>query len=223
MTLQSAYFMGPVVRLIKQALRSASRIGANVLSATAGAFVHVIAKCDHHSGNIRVSHCSTTAALKTSVHGRVSGRVIDRATPFQLIGRFTIQLVADAGNVARTCPPAVDRDARGQLTRKAARAREELLTIEEMSMATSTQARSESQPTLIHRGHGLCKSVQYEIHGPRRPVVYCHCQMCRRTSSHFIAALHKERLIEYDRENESITISPLGIAEVEELILPKVG
>src|SRR5450631_3259442 len=53
MTLQSAYFMSPVVRLIKQALRSGSRIGANVLSATAGAFVHVIAKCDHHSGNIR--------------------------------------------------------------------------------------------------------------------------------------------------------------------------
>ena len=39
-----------------------------------------------------------------------------------------------------------------------------------------------------------------------------------------LAPLHKERLVEYDRETESVTISPLGIKEVEENILkPGVG
>jgi hypothetical protein len=37
-------------------------------------------------------------------------------------------------------------------------------------------------------GHCLCGSVQYEVRGPLRPVVYCHCEMCRRTSGHFVAA-----------------------------------
>jgi hypothetical protein len=40
----------------------------------------------------------------------------------------------------------------------------------------------------VARGHCLCGAVQFEIHGPLRPVVYCHCQMCRRTSGHFMAA-----------------------------------
>jgi len=34
-----------------------------------------------------------------------------------------------------------------------------------------------------------------------------------------LTPLHKERLVEYDRETESVTISPLGIKEVEENIL----
>ncbi len=37
-------------------------------------------------------------------------------------------------------------------------------------------------------GHCLCKGVQFEVHGPLRPVVFCHCEMCRRTSGHFVAA-----------------------------------
>ncbi|MBI3899286.1 MAG: GFA family protein [Gammaproteobacteria bacterium] len=38
------------------------------------------------------------------------------------------------------------------------------------------------------RGHCLCGAVQYEVHGPLRPVVACHCEMCRRTSGHYVAA-----------------------------------
>jgi hypothetical protein len=40
----------------------------------------------------------------------------------------------------------------------------------------------------MNQGHCLCGSVQYEVRGPLRPVVYCHCEMCRRTSGHFVAA-----------------------------------
>jgi hypothetical protein len=34
----------------------------------------------------------------------------------------------------------------------------------------------------------LCGAVQFEVRGPLRPVVYCHCTMCRRSSGHFVAA-----------------------------------
>jgi len=30
--------------------------------------------------------------------------------------------------------------------------------------------------------------VRYEIHGPLRDVIACHCSQCRRTSGHFVAA-----------------------------------
>jgi len=40
----------------------------------------------------------------------------------------------------------------------------------------------------MNQGRCLCGSVQYEVRGPLRPVVYCHCEMCRRTSGHFVAA-----------------------------------
>lgn len=52
------------------------------------------------------------------------------------------------------------------------------------------------------RGGCLCGAVRYEVRGPLRPVVACHCDMCRRTSGHFAAAtaarrealtLHEER------------------------------
>jgi hypothetical protein len=38
------------------------------------------------------------------------------------------------------------------------------------------------------RGHCLCGAVQFEIRGPLRPVIYCHCTMCRRSTGHFLAA-----------------------------------
>jgi hypothetical protein len=38
------------------------------------------------------------------------------------------------------------------------------------------------------RGRCLCGAVEYEVRGALRPVVYCHCRMCRRTSGHFVAA-----------------------------------
>lgn len=37
-------------------------------------------------------------------------------------------------------------------------------------------------------GGCLCGAVRYEVRGPLRPVVNCHCAQCRRTSGHFVAA-----------------------------------
>jgi hypothetical protein len=37
-------------------------------------------------------------------------------------------------------------------------------------------------------GSCLCGGVQYEVAGPMRDVVACHCEQCRRTSGHFVAA-----------------------------------
>ena len=43
------------------------------------------------------------------------------------------------------------------------------------------------------RGGCLCGAVRYEVRGPLRPVVACHCDMCRRTSGHFAAATAARR------------------------------
>ena len=40
----------------------------------------------------------------------------------------------------------------------------------------------------IYRGSCLCQSVVYEIEGPLRQVVGCHCIQCRKTSGHYVAA-----------------------------------
>lgn len=37
-------------------------------------------------------------------------------------------------------------------------------------------------------GGCLCGAVRYEVHGLLRPVVYCHCEQCRKSSGHFVAA-----------------------------------
>lgn len=37
-------------------------------------------------------------------------------------------------------------------------------------------------------GGCLCGGVRYRVTGPLRPVIYCHCSQCRRTSGHFVAA-----------------------------------
>ena len=37
-------------------------------------------------------------------------------------------------------------------------------------------------------GGCLCGAVRYAISGPMRKVVYCHCEQCRKTSGHFVAA-----------------------------------
>ena len=39
-----------------------------------------------------------------------------------------------------------------------------------------------------HQGGCLCGAVRYEVTGPLRDVVACHCSQCRRTSGHFVAA-----------------------------------
>src|SRR5437868_1063967 len=47
-----------------------------------------------------------------------------------------------------------------------------------------------SKPAIEPRARGrcLCGAVQYEVLGPLRAVVSCHCEMCRRTSGHYVAA-----------------------------------
>lgn len=37
-------------------------------------------------------------------------------------------------------------------------------------------------------GSCLCGAVRYAVSGPLRPVIYCHCEQCRRTSGHHVAA-----------------------------------
>jgi hypothetical protein len=37
-------------------------------------------------------------------------------------------------------------------------------------------------------GGCLCGSVRYEIRGPLRPVIACHCTQCRRQTGHFMAS-----------------------------------
>ncbi len=39
----------------------------------------------------------------------------------------------------------------------------------------------------LHSGSCLCGGVRYEIRGPLRDVVACHCSQCRKTSGHFVA------------------------------------
>jgi hypothetical protein len=38
------------------------------------------------------------------------------------------------------------------------------------------------------RGTCLCGAVRYEVAGPARSVVACHCSQCRKTSGHYVAA-----------------------------------
>ena len=38
------------------------------------------------------------------------------------------------------------------------------------------------------RGGCLCGAVTYELAGELRPVVACHCNQCRKTSGHYVAA-----------------------------------
>jgi len=42
--------------------------------------------------------------------------------------------------------------------------------------------------TVRARGGCLCGAVRYEVRGPLRPVVACHCTQCRRMTGHFLAA-----------------------------------
>ena len=44
-----------------------------------------------------------------------------------------------------------------------------------------------------HTGGCLCGAVRYAYAGPLRAVVACHCEQCRRTSGHFVAATHGHR------------------------------
>lgn len=43
------------------------------------------------------------------------------------------------------------------------------------------------------RGSCLCGQVTYEVSGPLRPVVACHCVQCRKSSGHYVAATSAPR------------------------------
>lgn len=42
-------------------------------------------------------------------------------------------------------------------------------------------------------GGCLCGRVTYEVTGPMRPVIACHCVQCRKTSGHHVAATSAAR------------------------------
>ena len=46
---------------------------------------------------------------------------------------------------------------------------------------------------MVNTGSCLCGGVKYEVQGPLRPVVYCHCAQCRKTSGHHVAATSAPR------------------------------
>ncbi|MBK1698096.1 GFA family protein [Rhodovibrio salinarum] len=40
----------------------------------------------------------------------------------------------------------------------------------------------------VRTGGCLCGAVRYQIEGPMRPVIACHCRECRNHSGHYLAA-----------------------------------
>ena len=45
-----------------------------------------------------------------------------------------------------------------------------------------------TEQTASATGSCLCGAVRYQVNGPLRNVLYCHCEQCRKTSGHFVAA-----------------------------------
>ncbi len=45
----------------------------------------------------------------------------------------------------------------------------------------------------VHYGGCLCGAVRYSVEGPLRAVVACHCDQCRRSSGHHVAATSAPR------------------------------
>ncbi len=45
-----------------------------------------------------------------------------------------------------------------------------------------------SDTTIPHKGSCLCGAVQFNVTGPLRDILYCHCEQCRKTSGHHFAA-----------------------------------
>ena len=41
---------------------------------------------------------------------------------------------------------------------------------------------------MTRQGSCLCGAVAFEVNGDVRPVMFCHCSQCRKTSGHFWAA-----------------------------------
>lgn len=45
----------------------------------------------------------------------------------------------------------------------------------------------------VTTGSCLCQAVTFRVTGPLRPVIACHCQQCRKTSGHHVAATSAAR------------------------------
>ncbi len=51
------------------------------------------------------------------------------------------------------------------------------------------------------RGGCLCGAVRYQVSGPLRPSVACHCEQCRRTSGHYVSATAcRQRDLTFDED-----------------------
>ena len=46
---------------------------------------------------------------------------------------------------------------------------------------------------MAYVGGCLCGAVRYQVAGPLRPVIGCHCGQCRKTSGHHVAATAANR------------------------------
>jgi hypothetical protein len=80
--------------------------------------------------------------------------------------------------------------------------------------------REGDSPPIRGTGGCLCGAVRYEVRGPLRPVVDCHCTMCRRTSGHFAAftATRPEALVVIESEGlrwyRSSAVARRGFCEI---------
>ncbi|WP_208350499.1 GFA family protein [Pseudaestuariivita rosea] len=43
------------------------------------------------------------------------------------------------------------------------------------------------------KGSCLCGAIEYHVSGPMRPVIACHCNQCRKSSGHHVAATSAKR------------------------------
>lgn len=58
-----------------------------------------------------------------------------------------------------------------------------------------------------------CGGVRYEVRGPLRDVIACHCTQCRRTSGHFVAATACRRAL----------FEPQGLKIVAHIFISEAG
>lgn len=63
---------------------------------------------------------------------------------------------------------------------------------------------------ITRTGQCLCGAVRYEVHGPLRDVLICHCQECRRWHGHFSAftAAPRDQLVVVEPRGLRWTPSP---------------
>ena len=79
-----------------------------------------------------------------------------------------------------------------------------------MAQRFSASQAHDPPPDGAHTGRCLCGAVAYEVRGPLRDVLICHCQECRRWHGHFSAssAAAKEDLVLLERRGLRWVASP---------------